>query len=1070
MSPLTIYKASAGSGKTHALTREYLSLLFMNPGRHRNILAVTFTNKAAGEMKMRILTWLHKLSQVKSGENPKELTELLKRIPLDRETIVNRSGVLLNTILNDYSAFSVGTIDRFFQMVIRAFTREIGIQPGYNLELDTDRVLGAAVDRLFMNVDKDTDLQEWLIRYAEEKIENAENWNFREEILRLGNQLFREEFQALRLSDKSELMTKESLAGYRFRIDGIEKNACETITALSSEAIREIGMNGYALSDFSGGARSVAGFFLTASEDPRYELSEARFRAIPDPSKWLKRDSPDGLETLVKEKLQPLLKKIFDAQIVANSCSLVRKNLYTLGILSDISKSINQYTKERNLFLLNDANRFLKGIIADNPAPFIFERVGNRFENIMLDEFQDTSLFQWENFKPLLENSLGEGEQCLVVGDVKQSVYRWRNSDWRILSTDVERDFRHQPVRIENLSENRRSLEQIVRFNNSLFQVAPLLIRNLLDLELINSGFLPGRVNDWLQIFENAYRDVVQEIPDGEDRSGGYIECRVHPSENSSQFYEKALERLTVQVEKLRSAGYLPGEIAILVRKQSEGSRVAEKLLEYTRDNRTGFEFRLISNESLVLAGNNAVRLIVSILKYFSFPNDSVNRAELKYLVYLCGLTEEKNLRKIFDDGTPAGDILPAEFVSRIPHLKRMPLFELVEWIIRILHLNERVEDLAYIQAFQDLILESQRREPQSIYSFLHYWEEKGSHKSVTISEEMNAIRIMTIHKSKGLQFKAVIVPFCNWEVTTDSRKDTLLWCDPSDTSVSGISMVPVKFSSGLKNSVFLACYAEELVKGYLDNLNLLYVAFTRAQEALFVGLPPSGKNGIKQIGELVIKSFDRKPVQEPFIREWHAIDEEHPFLHGELKRRGPGAIPSTEWSFEHYPVFVRSEKLNVKLQSRTYFMREDGSFDSKIGFGNIMHRIFSDIRTTGDIREAVDNVLKEGLVNTRQVDELVRYLEKALSRTEVAAWFQPGLKVIRERDILTEEGSIYRPDRVILETDCTFIVDFKFGSGMEKRYHDQVGRYVGLLRKMGYPKVKGYIWYVILNEIIMID
>jgi len=1069
VSPLTIYKASAGSGKTYTLTLQYLRLLFLHPGRHRHILAVTFTNKAAGEMKLRILSWLYRLSGLQPGETLKELTDLVKETGKGREEIIKRSGTLLKTILNDYSYFSVGTIDRFFQTVIRAFTREIGIQPGYNLELDTDHVLGVAVDNMFMKLRDNPELLEWLIRYAEERIEDAVNWNFREDIIRLGNQLFREEFQALHIYGQPGMAGKESLAGYRRKIDKIEKEKHDHIISVSMEALEEIGKNGYSLADFSGGTRSVAGFFSTASGNPLVELSESRLKAIHDTSKWLRKDSPPGLEELVESTLQPRLREIYHAQVIANTCQLIRKNLYTLGILKDISESINEYTRERNLFLLNDAGRFLKGIIANNPSPFIFEKVGNRYDHIMLDEFQDTSLFQWENFKPLIDNSLSKGEDNLVVGDIKQSIYRWRNSDWRILSTDVMKDFSHQELYSRTLSINYRSLENIVRFNNTLFQILPGIIREQLESEFEEPGLLADGAREWIDIFGKAYEDVVQKIPAREDKRGGYVECRALASENVSGFYEKALELLPGQIEQLESAGYLPRDIAILVRKQDEGSMVAGKLLAYARESGSGYDFRLVSNESLTLSANRSIRLIIGLLRYIMFPNDPLNRAELKYLYHLHHRGKH-TLQTVFDDLTPMEEFLPGNFISRIPSLKKMPLYELIEQIISVLGLDERAEDVAYIQALQNLVLDYQRREPVSIYSFLHYWEEKGYKKSITVSEETDAIRIMTIHKSKGLQFKAVIVPFCNWEVTTGSNKGNILWCDTADTLFEGIPLVPVKFGSKLKQSVFASRYAEETAKGYMDNLNLLYVSFTRARNALFIGVPLSEGDRLKNVGDMVLKAFSIQPVKEPLVQDWSGPAADGRFTCGELEKIERSQEAEAGWNFDRYPVFIRNEKLHVKLQSQTYFMDSEGKCDSKIGFGNIMHRIYSGINTVENVEGAVNRIVREGLIGGGQAAKIAGIIRSSLTRPEVAKWFGKDLKVINERDIFMAGGEIYRPDRVIIGKDFTGVIDFKFGDIKKNSYNEQVRMYVKLLREMGYANVTGYVWYLMLNEIITVD
>jgi ATP-dependent helicase/nuclease subunit A len=430
---------------------EYLRLVFLMPERYRNILAVTFTNKAAGEMKRRILTWLHDLSSGDPDDHRRERDHLAGLTGLSQDEITKRASGLLTSILNDYTAFSVGTIDKFFQSVIRAFTREIGIQPSYNLELDHSRVLTLAVDRLFQDIGKDASLADWLTRFAEERLEDSRSWNFRNDIQQLGMHLFREAFQELYSHTGMEVLEKQKLNAFQEELNEKHHVASSGIRKTGQDTLRSLELAGIAPDQFRGKSKSPAMLFAHAARDGQVNFTEARLKALDQEDKWLNKDAGEDFRRLTRSLLMPALNQVYQMQVLVNTVEAIKSNFYTLGILGDIQQRVQEYLKEHNLFLIADSSRFLKGILGAGQVPFVFEKTGARFKHIMLDEFQDTSVFQYENFRPLLEETLAAGSDNLVVGDVKQSIYRWRNSDWRILSSRLENDLGHQSLKNRTL-------------------------------------------------------------------------------------------------------------------------------------------------------------------------------------------------------------------------------------------------------------------------------------------------------------------------------------------------------------------------------------------------------------------------------------------------------------------------------------------------------------------------------------------------------------------------------------------------------------------------------------------
>jgi len=1085
MSPLRIYKASAGSGKTYALTLEYLRLLFRFPAMHRHILAVTFTNKAAGEMKHRILNRLHALAGQTDEGSVDELHELMRISGLDEKGVREKAAHLLDVILNDYSGFSVETIDKFFQSVIRSFTREIGIQPGYNLELDHHRVLSLAVDQLFQDISDHPELQGWLIRFAEERIEESRSWNFKSDIMQLGMQLFREDFQQLFLQKDISLIDKVQLDSFMSDLNSAERNTGKEILQIGSRAMEKLRQEGLGINDFKRKDKSVASLFLDAANGRELSFTSARIQAISLPEKWLAKSASPGIARFTAGTLMPMLGDIYRQQVLLNTIRIIRENFYTLGILGDLLERVNAYTRERNIFLMADSSRFLRGIIGGNQVPFVYERTGTRFNHIMLDEFQDTSVFQYDNFKPLLDNSLASGYDNLVVGDVKQSIYRWRNSDWKVLASEVERDFKHQQLRVESLDHNFRSKEQIILFNNSLFQIIPDILARQISRELKESGLDEAVSGSQVSLFRKAYEDAVQQIPESSEGSGGLVHVELFSDDGTRSFQERVLERIPEWIEEIRQAGIEPGEIAILVRTKKEGVMIASRLLQHARETGDPYHFRLISNESLLLVHNISVSLLISALRFLVRPGNDLNEAELKYQCSLTGVVNGIMPERLFDTSADMGDYLPQAFLEHAGMLRQLPLYELIETLIQLFGLGDRVEDLPYMQALQDMVIDLQRREPLGIAQFLNYWEQHAPKHSVSVSEDLNATRILTIHKAKGLEFKCVLVPFCDWEITTGHRKPNFLWCETGGTPFSRIPVVPVKYSSSMKNTLFSRDYYQERMKGYMDNLNLLYVAFTRAKDALYAGIPgnagradqgnKAGNAGdaIRHAGDLVLASFEAEPSLSPCLASWKELRSGHCIRLGSLRGHGKKDFDSCDpWKFTNYPVIRRNRSLRVRLRSDEYFVDEEGAFSSRLSYGTIMHRIFSGIVTEKDLEPLLASMHRKGLIPEKDRMELQEKITGMIALPGVREWFveKGSRRIYNERNILCGDGKVIRPDRVIVDERRITVVDFKFGMKEKPGYRKQVQEYVQQLSSMGYSGVEGYLWYAMLGKTIKVD
>jgi ATP-dependent exoDNAse (exonuclease V) beta subunit len=498
---------------------------------------------------------------------------------------------------------------------------------------------------------------------------------------------------------------------------------------------------------------------------------------------------------------------------------------------------------------------------------------------------------------------------------------------------------------------------------------------------------------------------------------------------------------------------------------------VADKLLEYARESGETREFKLISNESLLLIHNASVSLLISLLRYLVQPDNEINNLLLKYHLYLLEPEADWDQDQIYGKDVSPEIFFPGSFLDQMEILKRLPIYELMESLIDLFSLGDRFEDLPYIQAFQDVVIDLQRREPLGIKDFLDYWEQHGAGRSISISEESNALRILTIHKAKGLEFKAVIVPFCNWELTTSHRNTEILWCETEGTAMDRIPTVPVRFTSTLVHTLFSQSYYRERMKGYMDKLNLLYVAFTRARELLYVGIPRTEAEEVKTTGDLMLNILDKSPDKEPCTARLRTYVEANTLSLGEMPEYEGLETQPDPWLFRSYPVKLDKGTVKVRLRQDQYFVDEEGIYRTERMYGNIMHQIFSRIIHKEDLKKVLEDMLIEGQIPGKEMETLEPKIRQKLDRPEVSPWFSPEKTalVYNEHAILCGQGELLRPDRVIVEEDRVTVIDFKFGELEKNLYKHQLVNYMEKFREMGYRQVEGFLWYVMLDKIVKI-
>ncbi len=1041
MTQLKVIKASAGSGKTYNLTSEYLKFLFSDNEAFMHILAVTFTNKATEEMKSRIINELHALA---TGKSSSHLQRLMHATGHNEGFIRSKSLTILKNILHSYSRFSVSTIDSFFQRIIRSFTRELGIQEGYAIELDTGSVLSEAIDDLLIQAENDPELLLWLTLFAESLIEKGENWNLRKGIYSLGMHIFNEAFKGISESEFEHLSNRKFLHDFKKELHSIQSTIEKTYRDYGNRAAEILSAHDLQVDDFSGKKNSAAGFLVSLIKSPFREPTNTARTAADSIEKWYTRSSPQitRISEVASKELMPLLQiaiQYYEENYrMYYSASLVLRRLFTLGILADLSRLTDKWCEENNAFLLTEGPNFLQKIIDGNDTPFIYEKAGVWFHNYMIDEFQDTSLLQWLNFKPLISNSLSQGFDNLLVGDAKQSIYRWRNSNWEILETRISNEFSPGTIESVLLRENWRSLTEIIHFNNNYFKTASALLQQ--DIDHTFEGKSPDFPN-YLPL-PDLYQ-AMEQTPGSDRQTGGYIQFDYIEAEVLSDYYDQANLKVLDIIYQLIDKGYARKDIAILTRKNSESKLLADFLIAHAMDKET-LRLDVISDEALRLGSSVVVNAMIALLQYMVHPEDHTNQYLLKYIfsTYLDTQDSGGHPNKKTD--------LPEAFKKLTSTQDAYALIEIVERIIHIFDLLKHQGELVYVMAFKDLVIEFGANKGNDIPSFIEYWNEKGKEKSVSAPVGQDAIRIITIHKSKGLEFPVTIIPYCIWDMI--SYTNTILWCKPQIAPFNKLPALPVSFVKEMNSTYFSEDYNREVYLQIIDNLNLLYVAFTRAQQALYViGRKEEAKDQIKNVSDLSARILGYKN-----------------FSHGNLTQAPVREKRSSEilTCCDHHGVDP-AKRIKIAYQGSFMLDSEENKPFRPANEGRLLHEIFMQIHHRSDIPQAVKRLQIQGRINNEEVLKYSRFIEDSLNDLQVSAWFTPEWNIMTEAEIIEPHGAIKRPDRVITNDKGTVVIDYKFGMKMDKSYESQVNDYALLLHQMGYRNIEAYIWYVSLKKVI---
>ncbi len=1029
---LTLYRSSAGSGKTFSLVFHYLLLSLSDEVNWKQTLAVTFTHKATHEMKSRVLKALHQLAE---GEESAYLSLLCDKLSVNEPEIRRRANNLMNNLLHDYSYFSITTIDSFFYKIIRSFAREIDLFGNHSIEIDQNLVLKSIIENLIDKLNKDQDILKWMIAHATERIQEGRGWDIRNELENLSNELFDEAYFRADNVEGNELNYEQIRAKLDDKISIFRKSIDDRCNKL----IRKLADFGLHAEDFPHKEKGFMQSAISLKGDYSKEIGKRLQEAVDDRDKWVgtttkrKEDIAAARDNGLYELLNDLVSYYQENNEAYATAIEMRKHLYSYGLFGALKQEIAHYRSENEVLLISDFNVFLHKIINNEETPFILEKIGTRYNHYLLDEFQDTSTMQWQNFFPLIRESVDSGYASLIVGDPKQAIYRWRGGDAELMVDKVPRSFLGQ-VNEKILSANWRSDGRVVEFNNFFFRT----LVNKMEDEILNA----------------TYADVTQQSK--KDLNAGYVDISLYPKDT-----EKSLEDIVLgDLERLFDRGFSPSDICFLVRNNNEAAALARIILDKRNrmENAESEKYRVVSNVALMLAQAVSVRLIVNVIRYMADPRDKFSMANIiyDYQTSVRGKKLTTFVKALYGRSSEdsLGPFLPSGFFTHVREWKQLPLYDLAERIADAFNISSLTGEHNYLAAFMDEVWKFMVRQGSDLYNFLQWWETIGKSKAIDIPEDEEAIRVMTIHKAKGLEFPAVIIPEVSWSTDHSSNKEWM-WVEIQKFLPDEKGLFPLMYTSGMDKTVYAEEYRSEKNKAYLDNLNLLYVAFTRAANALIVHGREDKNNIATEVRTVVEKAdFGDFVIDSPHFR----------WCYGELTPPARASKSSLSLlKHTEFPYF----RWNNKITIRRNIMKLSDDSSAAALFGTRFHQYMAIVRTLDDIPKVKVKLDTDGSLTHDEKNQLIAFFDFITKDSEVRQWFSTEWDVYTEQALLLPDGNQLRLDRVVASKTQMVVIDYKTGYPKKEDDH-QIRQYMRFMSEM-YPqkKVEGYLIYALESKIV---
>ncbi|WP_299712579.1 exodeoxyribonuclease V subunit beta [uncultured Tenacibaculum sp.] len=1030
-----IYNASAGSGKTFTLVKEYLKILLQSKDifYFQKVLAVTFTNKAAGEMKERVLKNLNAFS---NGESTDMLELILQETPIDVTIIKERSQKVLNAILQNYSAFSITTIDSFTHKIIKNFAYDLGLTLNFEVEMDAVSLLNEAVDILVSKIGVRNDITKLLIEYSASKIDEDKSWDVSFELKEFSKVLLRED--DVKHFRKLSQKTVGDFNALQDKLKKSKKEAVKRLKEIGARGLEVISTMNLDHKDFY--YSLIPKHFTALQKDPLQAkfFDQSKLKERIEENMFYSKSKSEDIKSAIDGILPELLNLYFESEKIFQDVllqQLALKSLVPLAVLNNVNKELNTIKEENNIRLNAEFNQLISDHIKDQPTPYIYERIGQRFMHYFIDEMQDTSILQWQNLIPLIDNALAqESSSLLLVGDAKQAIYRWRGgkAEQLINLSSSENVTFNIEKELKLLGRNFRSYSEVINFNNDFFQHVATLFSSPNYKEL----FIEGN-----QQQENSKTGGCVSI--------SFLEKKEDKEEEKNKYPEKVYQQI-VDLQK----EYALSEISVLVRKKKEGIAVANYLSEKG--------IPIVSSETLLLANSNKVLFIINFLKLVLYPNDEQNRFELLCFLHK-HLQTNNDLHTFLTDKVKCSLLTFIELLNglgtnfKLELFNTLPFYEKIEYIIRGFSLLETSD--AYVQFFLDLVLDQQGR-GVTIQDFLDFWSSKKDNLSIATPDESEAVKIMTIHKSKGLEFPVVIFPF---DLDIYRQVKPKVWFHNLSNDFLGFEELLIDYSKSLEyiNDLGKEIYHQQRQELELDNFNLLYVALTRSVEQLHIitekRLTKSGENMNYYSGAFI--SYLKK------VGRWEEDVNEYVF--GESKRNSEKVVVDTN-KLKLQDQFISTSWQDhniVLLSSASKVWNTDA--EEAVAYGNITHDILSKIKTNEDVDEILSFYKSKGDLDVEVLDNLAVRIRDIINHPKLTYFYSDEVTVVNEREIRNDMDEIIIPDRLVFYNNMVTVIDYKTGKPDRSHMH-QINKYANDLGQLNFKVDKKILIYI--NDEILVE
>ena len=1070
---MNVCRASAGTGKTFTLAAYYVGLLLSGES-YRNILAVTFTNKATAEMKERILGYLYGIATGTGDEAfLKKALELTMTHPdppyKGRESVRARAEQCFREMLLDYDNVQVSTIDSFLQTLLAGMAKMLGKAAGFRVELNLKQLITKAVDRL-LTTDMSPTLQQIMGDYLQEQLRQEGRWDIRQTLINLALDLYNEQVQML-VSDGKVELDEKTISAYKRSLDrwaqlpemqNLQNMVAQARTA--NEALAKPDKDvGNAITRIE---RSLAGDKTLPSKDQFRWLTEKKLEKTTDPLLLRINEQAERCGKMYRE------------------CMLTRSCLNDMRLMRSLLQEIETCLQDENRMLLAKTADTLRNALKEGDADFVLEKAGIRYKHIMIDEFQDTSTLQWQVFQPLIADVLaGEGHTLLIVGDIKQSIYRWRNGDWHImaeLGTETDPFQAYYNKDFAPLVKNFRSRRNVIQFNlQTIMRVCDLNEENSKIKGLYDEGYKtlpipPLKGGEIESPFKGDLEGLNLSDFYNTKNDGGFVRLRVYPKCRATKKETASLAEQTLQTERVQQdiltdmfatirqlldKGERASDIMILVRKNKQAQQVVD-FYNTQVDWHNGV--RIVSADSFHIDQSQSVQMIINAL----LATDPAQNIALRYV----------------DLHLPENHPAKANLQERLAATNDLPLYEQVQAIVRLLLCDEQGlflgDDLAYVNCFMDKLMNYVATEGANRQAFLQYWADMMHTDSIS-APDSNAMRIMSIHSSKGLESKTLFIPFCNWAVV-DKKNNPNLWCEACvepQGNVKRLKQVPIPWKQAMEGTDYEAAYQQEAEAQRVDNLNLLYVALTRAADNLYLytdWLVQKKEGEVDQhVGTLLMNAYGLKEAALEAFENYS--DETKPCFAEYILGEAPYIhCPKQEQKADLFS-FRNAAEVQAAMQSNDDQVRFRQSQESMlyglfgeekaeqmiahINIGSLCHDILAHMVTREEQQAVVERYMQRGVIESEtQRREVESLLNRAWENPQMCEWFDGSWDLLREQAMMMN-GEEKRPDRVMLKGEKAIVLDYKFGAPNPK-YHKQVADYMEVMRLLGYREVEGYLWY----------